>query len=267
MDTHQTLLAFAERLAKKAGAIMDDYFNAANQGVETKPDNSPVTIADKLINQMVIDEVTAAYPNHGVLSEEGSSHADRNELWVCDPIDGTRAFIQGVPTAMFSLAYVVDGEPQVAVIYDPIQKKLYSASKGTGTTLNGKPVHVSTTSKLAQANVAAVTGYDQLQERRPLFDALAERGANQVIVPGNVFKGSLVVFGSIDAYVFPGLSAHDVAANKLIIEEAGGKVTDIFGHQQRYDGAIQGAIMTNGLLHDELVTLVADFNAESYLGY
>lgn len=267
MQNTTEMLLFAKELAEKAGATMRHYFDAANKHVEIKQDSSPVTIADKLINQLVIDRIAKAFPTHGVLAEEGSSHQDRSELWVCDPIDGTKGFIQGIPTAMFSLAFVVDGVPKVAVAYDPIQQKLYEAAEGLGAKLNGMPLHVSDHADLEGARVALLSRYEDLQKVRVLCDTLQEKGAKQLFVPGNVFRSSLVAAAKIDAHIFPGRSAHDVAATKLIVEEAGGKVTDLHGKEQRYDSKIFGAIITNGKIHDELVRLLSEFGPEKYVGY
>lgn len=267
MQNTEEILTFAKALARDAGAIILEYFYGKDMGVEFKQDTSPVTLADKQINQVVIDRVAAEFPEHGVLAEEGSAHEERNELWVCDPIDGTKSFIQHIPTALFSLAYVVNGDPQVAVIYDPFQDRLYSAVKGEGAQCNDTPTRVSAGAELEKASVGIATSYKELKHRRAFFDDLLERGVNQVIVPGNVFKSSLVISGNIDGYVFPGKSAHDVAAAKLIVEEAGGKVTNLRGEAQRYDGPIYGAVISNGHLHDQLVDALKAFGPENYVGY
>lgn len=268
MNTLETQLQFAIAVAREAGEIMRTYFHSQDKGTETKQDNSPVTLADTAINQLLIDRVRETFPDHGVLGEEQSYQADRNELWVCDPIDGTVGFIVGVPTSMFSLGYVVDGKTQVAVIYEPLLDKLFTAIKGGGAYLNSKPVHVSDRQSLEGASIGLTMSVGQLLERRSFCDGLiADKAKLMVAIPGNVFKGSLVAQGRIDAYIFPGRSAHDIAAEKLIIEEAGGKVTDLYGNEQRYDGAINGAIISNGIIHDTLVKHLADFGVEGYLGY
>jgi fructose-1,6-bisphosphatase/inositol monophosphatase family enzyme len=267
MNTLETQLQFAIAVAREAGEIMRMYFHSQDKGTETKQDNSPVTLADKAVNQMLIDRVREAFPDHGVLGEEQSYQADRKELWVCDPIDGTVGFILGVPTAMFSLAYVVDGEPQAAVMYEPLLDKLFTAAKGQGAFLNGRPIHVNDRPSLDGASVGITASARQMLQRERFCNAMLDDGAQLLTIPGNVFKGALVAQGRLDAYIFPGRSAHDIAAEKLIIEEAGGKVTDIDGNEQRYDRAIRGAIISNGKLHDVLVKHLADYGAEDYLGY
>lgn len=262
-----TQLQFAIAVAREAGEIMRTYFHSQDKGTETKQDNSPVTLADKAVNQMLIDRVREAFPDHGVLGEEQSYQEDRNELWVCDPIDGTVGFILGVPTSMFSLAYVVDGKPLVAVIYEPLLDKLFAASKGKGAFLNNAPIQVSGRTSLKGASVGITASARQMLQREKFCTAMLDDGAQLLTIPGNVFKGSLVAQGRLDAYIFPGLSAHDIAAEKLIIEEAGGKVTDIEGNEQRYDRAIRGAVISNGKLHGALIKHLADYGAEDYLGY
>jgi myo-inositol-1(or 4)-monophosphatase len=265
--TTSDLLVFAKRLAEEAGSIILEYFDSEDKKVEIKSDESPVTIADKRINQLVIERVAKAFPAHGVLGEEESNHRDRNELWVCDPIDGTKSFIQRIPTALFSLAYVVDGRPEVAVIGDPFQGRVFSAVLGQGAWMNGRSIKTTPKKDLKGATVAISTSYGELKARQPFFDDLLAAGVNQLIVPGNVFKSSLVASGHVDGYIFPGRSAHDVAAAKLIIEEAGGKVTDLHGNDQRYDGRIYGAIITNGHIHAQIVELMQQFDPENYIGY
>lgn len=267
MNQQKDYLSFAVDVAREAGDIMRHYFELSDKQVEIKADRTPVSEADKKINQLLIDKVSRQFPSHGVLGEEQSLHKERAELWVCDPIDGTVGFILGVPTAMFSLAFVVDGQPQVAVMYEPMLNKLFTAVKGAGAFVNDQPMQVSRRKGLNKANIGLTASTGQLFDRESFCKGLMAEGARLSTVPGNVFKGSLVAQGRLDAYVFPGRSAHDIAAEKLIIEEAGGKVTDLDGEEQRYDGAIRGAIISNGLLHATIVRHVTTFGVEEYLGY
>lgn len=267
MNDSQTLLTFACDLARQAGDIMRYYFNEADKKVTRKANNTPVSEADIKINQLLIDRVRQTFPAHGVLGEEQSLHADRAELWVCDPIDGTVSFILGVPTAMFSLAYVVEGVPQVAVMYEPMLDKMFTAVKGEGAFLGNTRLHVSMRDSLQGALVGITASVNQLIKRQSFCKTLTRQGAHLSTVPGNVFKGSLVAQGKLDGYVFPGRSAHDIAAEKLIIEEAGGKVTSLDGVDQKYNTAIRGALITNGQIHDQLVQALAAYGVNNYLGF
>lgn len=261
------LLAWAEQLARDAGDVMREYFNSSQKGTETKRDKTPVTEADKKINDKVIARVTQDFPHHGVLGEEASANADREKLWVCDPIDGTEGFILGLPIAMFSLAFVVDGEPMVAVMYEPLLDKMFTAIKGKGSLENGEPIHVSETDSLNGSNIAFSPRLKQFFSQEAFYRPVVEAGVRDVLITGEAFRGGLTASGRIDAHIFPGRSAHDTAALKLIVEEAGGKVTDLRGNEQRYDQKTYGAIVSNGYLHDQLVKLVGDYGPEKYVGY
>jgi fructose-1,6-bisphosphatase/inositol monophosphatase family enzyme len=260
-------MAFAASVAREAGDIMRHYFyHTERLNVETKSDKTPVTIADKQINDLLIERVQSTYPDHGVLGEENSWQPERGQLWVCDPIDGTRSFIIGEPASRFSLAYAEDGVPLAAVAYDPFQDRLFSATKGGGAFCNDQPIHVSDRS-LAAARIAGPGSMKELYKGKAVYDALQASGAYIRLSGGIVVQACLVADGHIDGRLFPGRSAHDIASVKLIVEEAGGKVTDLDGREQRYDGRIRGAIISNGVIHDELARAMAEFGAENFLGY
>jgi fructose-1,6-bisphosphatase/inositol monophosphatase family enzyme len=153
---NQEYLDFAKRLARDAGDVMLKYFNQSGIS-HYKGDDTIVTKADTEINQMVIDRVREAYSEHGVYGEEDSFGRDKNTLWVCDPVDGTAMFARGVPTAVFSLALVKDGEPQVGVVYDLFTDRLYSAVKGEGAFCDDTPISVN---KIEFGDMSAVSNCD-----------------------------------------------------------------------------------------------------------
>lgn len=164
-DLYQRL-EFATQLAHQAGNIMLKYFQI---GVpkEDKKDGSPVTIADRLVNELVIEQVQKVYPRDGVLAEEASDMKnDAEYLWVCDPIDGTIAYMFGVPVSKFSLALVKDGKPVVGVIYDPYMKRLYHAVKGEGAFLNKSPIRVNKAATLLAGKYVSIS-----TQKVPLIDS------------------------------------------------------------------------------------------------
>ena len=120
-------LDFAKQLAQDAGEIMRRYFQSDDIGTELKEDNTPLTIADTKINQLAIDRVKQVFPRCGVIGEEDSFETEREELWVVDPIDGTKPYSLGIPVSTFCLAYAVNGDVKVSVVYDPFQDRLYHA--------------------------------------------------------------------------------------------------------------------------------------------
>jgi len=262
-----TRVAWAEQLAHAAGKMMLESAHSETLGIRLKLDKTQVTDADEAINAMVIARVAEQFQDDGVLGEEASAHADRERLWVCDPIDGTDLYILGLPGAMFSLALVEDGQPVAAAMYEPLLDRMYTAVQGGGAFENGRQIHVSDKTSLDGAHIAFSPSYKRILPNRALYDAMVEAGVRLTPINGEAYRGSLTANGVIDGHAFPGRSAHDVAAVKLIVEEAGGKVTDLNGKDQRYDRITYGAIISNGHIHDQLVALLAKFGPENYVGY
>lgn len=251
-------LEFAINIANYAGEIMKKYFFDNNLFIEYKSDYTPVTIADKQINDYLITEVNKKYPSHTVLGEEKSKVTDSKYAWVCDPIDGTSMFTRHIPVSVFSLALVYDGEPILGVIYDPFLNEMYTAIKGHGAFCNGQRISVNDkeygslgcTIDYCMWNRAK---YDTLQIIKDI------RNEVKTCQIGSVAHACmLVASGKISGEIFPG-TAHgncDLAASKIIVEEAGGLVTDFHGHEQRYDQDIDGAIATNKKVHPKLLAKV-----------
>ena len=254
-DSLKDHLEFAKELALEAGTIMRAYYGK-HPDEHLKLDNTIVTVADEEINQMVIDKVAERYPDHAVNGEEASSENNSEYVWVCDPIDGTNPFAMEVPVSVFSLALVADGAPEVGVIYAPFSEHMYTASKGGGSYLNNEPIRVRQTGfdVKARMNVDWWAGaeYDVMK----LMHRLAYDKNVYVLCPGSTtHAGALVARGEFVASVFPGTKGKnvDIAAAKVIVEEAGGRVTDLFGNEQRYDKDLNGAVLSNGVVHDEIV--------------
>jgi fructose-1,6-bisphosphatase/inositol monophosphatase family enzyme len=248
-------LEFAKLLAHKAGDIMLKYFDQALQH-HIKEDKQIVTIADEEINQMVIEQVEAVYPEHSILGEEASVNKKSDYVWVCDPIDGTVPYSRGIPVSVFSLALVENGNPIVGVVYDPYTKRLYSAAKSSGAFLNDNPIKVST-KKLARHSIINVEWWSdaEYEVEGPLHKISAETNT-YVLKIGSIIQAScLVAAGKFEAAVFSGTVGKymDIAAIKVIVEEAGGKVTDLFGDDQRYDKDIKGAVISNELVHSDIL--------------
>ncbi|HVQ44809.1 MAG TPA: inositol monophosphatase [Candidatus Saccharimonadia bacterium] len=256
MIDHETYLAFATKLAHQAGDIMLEHFQIGIDR-DTKTDNTPVTVADLKINQLVIDTVRQTYPTHSILAEEGS-HLEPNatHVWVCDPIDGTFPYTLGVPTSTFSLALVVAGKPEVAVIYDPYTKRLYRATVGKGAFVNDQRLQVSSHISLKNTHVGVAVYKTEQLDIAGLNAELMEQGIWGLSYLCITYEGTLVALGQFSGATFAFTSPWDIAALKLIVEEAGGTVTDLYGREQRYDQPIRGAIISNSHVHDTLVSIV-----------
>lgn len=246
---------FAEDFAIKAGQIMRQNFKLG-MIKQWKSDNTPVTETDLKINSLLIDEIKNRFPGHSVKAEEFSNLASGSDyVWVCDPVDGTIPFSHGIPISTFSLALTKNGESILGVIYDPFQDRMYSAVKGNGAYLNNQKINVSKSDQLFGTAAEyemfenANYGINKLQER------LTNNGVKLMRLCSVVYASALVAAGELAFTIFPHTTAHDAAAVKIIVEEAGGKVTDLFGQEQRYDADIKGFIASNGILHETLVSL------------
>lgn len=246
---------FAIDIARQAGEIIRNNFTLGMKR-EWKEDTSPVTETDLAINSSLIKLVKDNFPDHGVKGEEESYNLDSKTLWVCDPLDGTIPFTLGVPISTFSLALVVDGRPVLGVVYDPYIDRMFCAEQGKGAYLNNNQINVSDATSLLNAGVAFEAWKMAKYPLWGLDRALEEKGTKTLKFASIVYPTSLVAAGEFLATIFPGKTAHDAAAIKIIAEEAGGKVTDLFGNEQRYDQEINGFIASNGKVHDEIVELV-----------
>jgi fructose-1,6-bisphosphatase/inositol monophosphatase family enzyme len=250
-------LSIAKQLAQTAGAIIrQELVLGANK--EWKSDHTPVTMVDKKINQLVIDTIHQEFPEHSILAEEGSDLTRSKEfVWICDPIDGTFPFMHGIPTSTFVLALVHDGQPILGVVYDPFMDRLFTATKGNGTMLNGTPIHTKLTTSILDESVGVVPWKGDMDIFTPLMAKLADSRAKLFSLLSIVYMDTMVACGEFAATIFPGASAHDSAASKIIIEEAGGVFTSLTGEVDRYDRPVHGHLAcANKEIHSQIVTLL-----------
>lgn len=255
MDNFQKELDTAISIAKEAGVIILKYFDG-EQRVEIKSDNSQVTIADKLVNSLVIKRLLEIFPMDGVIGEEESNTEYGNgRKWFCDPIDGTAGYIWGTPTSMFSLALVVDGKPVVGVAYDPFLNKIYTGKIGEKSFCNGKILSVSNLD--LKSGVFAVSGSVRSLPATRHFQKMVDARIHLACFSGAVYKACLVAKGKFVGYVDHGVNAHDMAAAHLIVEGAGGKITGIDGADLNYSKPFKGAIVSNKIIHEEVVKYCA----------
>lgn len=246
-------LEFAIGIAYEAKRINQKYFGKIME-TDYKSDKTIVTIADKEINKFLIDKVKEKYPDHAVDGEE-EKFGDSKYKWVCDPVDGTAMFARGVPVSVFSLAFVVDGVSQLGVVYDIFTDNLYTAIKGNGAFCNGKRIFVS---DVDLDDMECVCHYDMWPKAEyNIFDTIKELGKKIYFVSlGSIVKACMeVARGDFSACIFPGTKGKncDIAAVKVIVEEAGGKVTNFYNGEDRYDQDIHGAVISNGVVHDQII--------------
>jgi myo-inositol-1(or 4)-monophosphatase len=242
---------FATNLSLKAGGIIKENFLAGVKR-EWKLDNTPITVVDKEVNSLVIKSINETYTGHAILGEEESSMTDSEYIWVCDPIDGTVPFSHGYPISVFTLSLVHNGEVILGTIYDPYLDRLMVAEKGKGTWLNGNKVLVSDVKDLKNTVINVETWVTAPNDLIPLYGKLMKQSVMVTLIRSTVYAGMLVAMGEFAGVYFAGKTAWDAAAVKICVEEAGGKVTDLEGKDQRYDRDINGFIASNGLLHEQL---------------
>lgn len=251
---HETELKVAKAIAKKAGDIMLEYFEG-DQGLDHKDDGSVVTIADKKINSMVIQELAKNFDDGIIGEEESTAEYGPGRKWICDPIDGTKAFVIGVPTSTFSLALVIDGTPALGVVYDPFLDRLYWGIKNHGSYCNGKRLEVSG-NDLDRHYVGVSSDNAGLVESADVIKRLLKTGAKLDTTHGAVYKSCLVAHGRTVGYMEPWVNPHDVAAIHLLVEEAGGKVTGYNGEELDYSKHFRGVLVSNGKVHERLLSCI-----------
>lgn len=256
---YEEYLDFAKEIAVEAGKIMKKYFSRKDIS-SYKGDKTIVTLADKEINSYLIKKVKEQYPTHSVDGEE-EQFGESKYVWVCDPVDGTAMYARNIPVAVFSLALVIDGISIVGVIYDPFTDNLYTAVKGQGAYQNDERICVN---DYDLEDMRSVAHFDLWPEAYyDISNVLQELGKKTYFIGlGSIIRAcTCVASGEFILAIFPGTNHKncDIAAAKIIVEEAGGKVTNLFGTEQRYDKSIKGAIISNGLVHDEVVTEIKKY--------
>ena len=260
----------AAPIAKEAGALLRDFFA---DGVETeyKGDVDLVTVADRTAEKLIRQRLGETFPNHGIFGEEGTrERLDQEFRWYVDPLDGTTNFAHGFPQFCVSLGLEQrpervrsdeDGTLVAAVIYDPMRDELFTAEKGRGAQLNGKALHVSRNAMLAEALVA--TGFPSRKRHQSpnihFYQEFTLRSHGVRRAGSAALDLAYVAAGRMDAFWEFNLNPWDTAAGILLVEEAGGRVTDFSGRQYRL--ASDEVLASNGFIHEELLRFFDDMFA------
>jgi len=243
-------LSFAASLALEAGKITLKYFRK-NFTVEYKADASPVTIADRETELFIRAAIQKRFPDHGLIGEEhGEVNPGAEWRWTIDPIDGTTAFIHGIPLYTVLLGLQHQGRSVLGVIHNPALDEIAAAADGCGCTFNGRPCAVSKVADLSKARVM-VTDVAELTRRRPRFTAALMPQAQISRGWGDAYGYLLVASGRAEIALDPILHLWDAVPLQPVIEQAGGRYTDFSG------AAVAGTsgLASNGLLHERLLEL------------
>ena len=244
-------------LCRAAGDILN-YYADREKLVEYKGHANLVTIADKKSEELIIDGILGRYPSHSILAEEsGSTQPGAAVQWIIDPLDGTTNFAHGYPFYCISIAVEDKGEIQCGAVYDPVRDEMFTAGRGEGAYCNGERLRVSNVSQLSQALL--ITGFPY-NFRERLDTVLGQFGkflvASQAVRRGGSAALDLcyVAAGRIDGFWELFLQAWDTAAGRIILEEAGGMVTDFKGGP--FSVYMKEILASNGALHDEMLDVL-----------
>lgn len=245
--------------ARAGGLILQEHFGSVLD-IRFKGEIDVVTEVDEAAEAAIVAVIRAAFPEHRVLAEEGSTGGhDPSHRWIIDPLDGTTNYSHGMPPFSVSVAYERNGVVEVGVIYEPSLDELYVAERGGGATLNGRPMHVSAVEVLRRALVA--TGFPYERERLPRalhqFSAFAERAQAVRRIGSAALDLAYVAAGRFDGYWEAVIKPWDVAAGVLLVEEAGGHVTDLTGEPVSLSVAELNILATNGHLHTTMLETLA----------
>jgi myo-inositol-1(or 4)-monophosphatase len=255
-DDFRQELQVATELAKQAGDIILAHFDT-DQGRRMKEDGTPVTIADTAINALAMQTLAKAFPDYGMVGEEGSTDdISQERLWFCDPIDGTKAYTWGLPTAMFSLGLIVGDQPVLGVAYDPFLDRMYTGIRGHGSFCNGTRLKVNE-EDLSTGIVAVTSSIKEAATNTPkVVKELIAENVQLASFSGAVYKGTLVARGRAVAYIEDWTFPHDVAALHTIVTEAGGNISGTDGRSLDYRKGFRGALVSNGKVHDQIVAMI-----------
>ncbi len=235
---HPTL-TIAVKAARRAGSIINRAsLDIDRLTVRSKQPNDFVTEVDQAAEEAIIDVIREAYPEHAILAEESGATGESEHSWIIDPLDGTTNFIHGFPQYAVSIAYAQNGVVQHGVVFDPNRNELFTASRGAGAFLNDRRIRASRRTRLADALIGTgfpYRAFNHADTFLAIFRDLMEKSAG-IRRPGSAALDlAYVACGRYDAFFELGLSQWDFAAGALMVQEAGGLVSDFAGNDKYFE--------------------------------
>jgi myo-inositol-1(or 4)-monophosphatase len=250
-------LKLAKKAAREAGEILRGYYKREGLKVGLKSPDNPVTQADLEADSAIKKVLRDPFPSYGWLSEETVDNDDRlkcRRVWIVDPLDGTKEFINGIPEFSVAIALIEDGVPILGVTYNPIKREMYSSARGVGCHLNTRRVRVTRLRTLKRATVLASRSETARGEWQVFHGMLIVSPTGSV-----AYKLAMVAAGKADAtFTRSPKSEWDIASGAALVAEAGGTITDAAGRELRFNKRnvkLEGLIADNGILHAELVKI------------
>src|SRR5262252_9473663 len=252
MGRQQDYLTPMQELAHEAGLLLLSFFGKV--AVEYKGDVDLVTQADRASEKLIVERIRKQWPDHDLIGEEGSRRdAGSDFRWYIDPLDGTTNFAHRYPVFCVSLGLEHKDQLIAAVVYDPCRDEMFAAEKGGGSRRNGQPIHVSKTARLAESLVA--TGFpSHKRHKNPnihFYHQITLRSHGVRRAGSAALDLCYVACGRMDGFWEFNLNPWDTAAGVLIVEEAGGMVSDFKGGSFELNS--RETLASNGLIHDELI--------------
>ena len=234
----ESFLPFAERLAEASGEVIRRYFrvSAAEMKLESKSDDTPVTIADRTAEEVMRALIEKTYPDHGIFGEEyGFVRTDADYAWTLDPIDGTKSFVTGMPTFGTLISLMRNGRPILGIINQPVLNERWIGMAGHRSTFNGRPIATSGVTRLADAAQYSTDPdmFRRPEDRKKVDAVLAEVKSKRY--GGDCYSYAMLANGFVDLVIEFGLKIFDFMAIIPVIEGAGGVMTDWSGNRLTRD--------------------------------
>ena len=249
---------FAVDLARKAGALLKEQFNQKHE-INYKGDINLVTEADKMSEDLIIAAISRKFPDHGILSEESPMITGAGKLrWIIDPLDGTTNYAHGYPVFCISIALENEGTIVLGVIYDPMREEMFAAVRGEGAYLNDKKLAVSRTDNISRSLLATGFPYDIRESKENNLDYFNSMAINvQAIRRAGAAALDLAYLaaGRFDGFWELKLKPWDTAAGCLMVEEAGGLVSNVFG--EKWSIFSPHVLASNGLIHGQMIEVLS----------
>lgn len=255
-------LRTAEPIARSAGDILREAYSQPRQ-IEYKGTVNLVTQADRASERYIVAALGEAFPSHAVMAEEGSNTGGQSGLtWLIDPLDGTTNFAHGFPVFAVSMALRDARQVLAGIVYDPMRDECFTAAKGGGAMLNGRPIHVSGTPDMGQGLLATGFPYDRQtaeDNNTTALGVLIRRCQGIRRAGAAALDLVYVACGRLDGYWEMRMQPWDIAAGMLIVREAGGRATSYHGAEQD-DAILSGGriVASNSLIHDAMLAALAD---------
>ncbi|MBI4092546.1 MAG: inositol monophosphatase [Candidatus Kerfeldbacteria bacterium] len=245
------MIEVAVEAVKKAGQITSTYFSQVQKVSYKHLDREVVSEVDIKAESAIKETVKSRFPDHGFLGEETGRDSQKSEyVWIADPIDGTVNYSRGLKKYGISLALSKNREVILGVVFNPISGEMFTAERDKKAYLNGEPIHVNKNVDLFQAVVYASEFSRSKEVIKGLFDSVK----NLRIASSSAYDTCMVACGRTEAFIKVTTHPWGFAAANLIVEEAGGKVTNLDGTPWNTDSTIM--LISNGVLHDQLLSLL-----------